>query len=138
MSEYSEYLKLLERGKKLAPKIPDTSSRFTIPKAIVELIGGKTHILNFKAMSDILHRDPQHFATYLSKEVGAPYVVKTEKLILARTINPKLIQKKIEKYVKTFVLCPVCGKPDTVIVKEGKIFNLHCQVCGAKSPIPKV
>ncbi|MHA1988975.1 MAG: translation initiation factor IF-2 subunit beta, partial [Promethearchaeota archaeon] len=49
-----------------------------------------------------------------------------------------IIQKKIESYVKEYVLCKECGKPDTKLIKEGRITFLKCEACGAKSSVKSI
>ena len=38
-------------------------------------------------------------------------------------------------YVREFVICPVCGKPDTEMLSEKGIKLKNCLACGAKNPI---
>nr|1K81_A Chain A, PROBABLE TRANSLATION INITIATION FACTOR 2 BETA SUBUNIT [Methanocaldococcus jannaschii] len=33
------------------------------------------------------------------------------------------------------VICRECGKPDTKIIKEGRVHLLKCMACGAIRPI---
>ncbi|MCD6263176.1 translation initiation factor IF-2, partial [Candidatus Bathyarchaeota archaeon] len=39
-------------------------------------------------------------------------------------------------YTKRYVICPVCKRPDTRIVKEKRLAFLVCEACGARSSIP--
>ncbi|MGZ5510629.1 MAG: translation initiation factor IF-2, partial [Nitrososphaeraceae archaeon] len=41
----------------------------------------------------------------------------------------------IDRYVKDYVICPVCGSPDTRTEKNKKLGFLLCEACGAKSSI---
>jgi len=50
-------------------------------------------------------------------------------------LNSAKVNDKIESYVKEFVLCTECKKPDTEIITEKGIKFKHCLACGAKSPI---
>ena len=47
-----------------------------------------------------------------------------------------MINQKIEKYVKNYVICPVCGKPDTKLIKVDRVLVMKCMACGAVSPVP--
>ena len=51
---------------------------------------------------------------------------------------PELITKKIDLYIKTYVLCPECKKPDSKIIREGVHSFLKCEACGAKHIVGKV
>jgi translation initiation factor 2 subunit 2 len=44
----------------------------------------------------------------------------------------------LEKYLKFFVLCSACKKPDTEIVVQNNVKILKCTACGAISPLPKL
>ena len=56
-------------------------------------------------------------------------------LILGRKLSATMINEKINKYARIYVLCSECGKPDTKIIKEGNVNSLKCLACGAKHPI---
>ena len=45
------------------------------------------------------------------------------------------INAKIKQYAEEFVLCPICGKPDTDLVKEKDITYLRCNACGEKKAV---
>lgn len=132
------YLKLLKRARANLPRVVEEHSRFTMPTVKVEIFGNQTHILNFKDIADKFNRNYSHLGLFISREVGAPYILRGEKLILSRKVKRKLIQQKIEKYAKLYVFCPVCGKPDTVLEKKDRIIMLKCHVCGAISPVPRI
>ena len=50
-------------------------------------------------------------------------------------ISANRINEKISQYVKEYVLCPECGKPDTRLMKEDKFIFIKCSACGAKKPV---
>jgi translation initiation factor 2 subunit 2 len=41
----------------------------------------------------------------------------------------------IDRYIKDYVICPVCGSPDTRTEKNKKLGFLLCEACGARSSI---
>ena len=41
----------------------------------------------------------------------------------------------IVKMGMVFVICPLCGKPDTKIIKEGGVGFIRCMACGSKNPV---
>ncbi|HIH71333.1 MAG TPA: translation initiation factor IF-2 subunit beta, partial [Methanothermobacter thermautotrophicus] len=49
-----------------------------------------------------------------------------------------LINERIEDYVNKFVICHECNRPDTRIIREGRISLLKCEACGAKAPLKNV
>ena len=38
-------------------------------------------------------------------------------------------------YVDKYVICHECNRPDTRIIREGRIFLLKCAACGATAPL---
>ncbi len=127
-----DYMELLKRANDLKSTSSGDSERFEMPRANVNYSGNKTIITNFGKIASILRREKKHISKYMSKELAAPGEINGNELIILSRIPRNILQKKLESYVKEYVLCPQCGKPDTKIVKEGKITYLKCEACGAK------
>jgi translation initiation factor 2 subunit 2 len=47
-------------------------------------------------------------------------------------------ERLMQRYLETFVVCPVCKRPDTKVVKEKRLSFLVCQACGARSSIKQL
>ena len=122
-------------------KIKQTTSpnnrngRFEIPKVQGHVEGNKTIITNFRAICSTLRREPEHLLKFLQHELATPGNIQDTRLILNRKLSSSLINEKLEKYVKDFVLCPECKKPDTQLRKDERITTIKCMACGAKQPI---
>lgn len=108
-------------------------SRFQKVKGRVE--GVKTFITNFNQICDVLRRDKMHVAKFLFKELATPGVIEPERLVLNRKLTSAKINEKIEEYVKEFVECSECKKPDTELIKENRLMFIHCLACGAKKTV---
>ena len=130
-----DYLKLLERAKKECEEQSTATSRFKMPKAIVEYQGKKTIIKNFKEIADAFKRDRKHIAKFLFRELATPGFELSNSLVLNSRISSNMIQTKLEKYAKEYVFCKLCNQPDTRIIKERRIYFIKCDACGAKYPI---
>jgi len=130
-----DYNKLLERARKNLPESVLKSERFEYPKVIGHIQGNRTIIGNFYQIADALHREPQHLLKYVLKELATPGELKTAALIIGTKVSAARINEKIARYVREFVLCPECKKPDTKLSKEDKIMFMKCQACGAKHAI---
>lgn len=131
----NEYEKLLERAKDKLPKNVSKKERFEIPLVTGMVEGNKTIITNFNQIVSSLRRDQAHLLKYLQKELATPGILDKQRLILGRKINSGLINEKIKRYAEEFVICKDCKKPDTRIIKEGRVMVLKCTACGAKHPI---
>ncbi|MEK6974427.1 MAG: translation initiation factor IF-2 subunit beta [Nanoarchaeota archaeon] len=130
-----DYESFLDRGREKLPESVLNKERFEIPKVIGHLQGSKTIISNFQQICSIFRRDPNHLLKYLQRELATPASIDGPRLILGRKLSSSLINSKIERYAKQFVLCPECGKPDTQLIKEERITLIKCTACGAKHPI---
>ena len=130
-----DYLKLLKEAKEKLPDVQETGSRFEIPQVKGHIEGNKTIITNFLQIVSTLRRPQEQLLKFLQRELATPAVLDGSRLIFGRKLPSKLINTKIERYCKEFVLCNECGKPDTSIIKEGRVMVLKCMACGAKHPI---
>ncbi len=130
-----DYEKLLDKARKELPEAVFTAERFEVPKVKGHIEGNKTVISNFNQIVTTLRRDIQQVMKFILKELATPGEMRRSNLILGRKISASMINEKINKYARTFVLCSECGKPDTKILKEGNVSFLKCLACGAKHPI---
>lgn len=130
-----DYEKLLDRAYNEVKVVSHSGERFEIPKVAGRVEGKNTIITNFKEIADYLRRSIDNLAKFLQKELAVQGKVDGDRLILKTKLNSAKVNEKIQMYAKEFVLCPVCGKPDTEIVSEKGIKFRHCLACGAKSPI---
>jgi len=130
-----DYEALLERGKKALPKTTQSTERFIIPRIRGHIQGNKTVLSNFVQIAQRLGRKPEHMLKYVLKELAAPGEIKRHFVILGAKIPASRINEKIHKYADIFVICRECGKPDTKMTKEGNIYFIKCQACGAKHSV---
>ena len=129
------YESLLDEAYKKVKVVEGKGERFEIPKIEGHVEGRKTILTNFFQIAQHLRRTPEHFQKFLLKELAESGKVEGDRLILNIRVPRSKIDLKIEQYVKEFVLCTECGKPDTEITREGRLQFLHCLACGAKHPI---
>ncbi|WP_019177445.1 translation initiation factor IF-2 subunit beta [Methanomassiliicoccus luminyensis] len=130
-----DYLSLLERAKVSLPETIEKHERFKVPEPDIFLEGKITVVRNFGAIIDALRREPEHLLQYLLRELGTPGFIEGQRLVLKAKLTPAQVADRIMGYTDTFVLCSECGRPDTRIVKEGRILVLECDACGAHRPV---
>lgn len=133
-----DYEKLLERAYEKLPEGVEERKRFEIPSVVTEIQGNKTLVKNFSEILAVLRRNSRHLSRFLFKELATPGSVQGNILILQRKVSGQMIQGKIKDYVKEFVYCKECKKPDTKLVKEDRITFLKCEACGAKYPLRSI
>ncbi|MCL5018273.1 MAG: translation initiation factor IF-2 subunit beta [Candidatus Pacearchaeota archaeon] len=132
MNDYEELLN--EAYSKI--KKPETSGeRFEIPKVEGHFEGKKTILTNFFHIADYIRRNPEHFQKFLLRELAVSGQKEGDRLVFNMNVPSAKINQKVEQYVKEFVLCKNCGKPDTELVKEDRIAFVKCLACGAKHSV---
>jgi translation initiation factor 2 subunit 2 len=115
--------------------ISHNGERFEIPKIEGHLEGTKTVLSNIPQIASYLRRDSDHFLRFLLKNLATSGSFRNSIAILQTKISSQKINEKIEDYVKEFVVCKECKKPDTELVKEKGFTFMHCLACGAKHPV---
>ncbi len=123
---------MLNNAREVLPEKVNTSSRFEIPKVKGRIEGNKTIISNFSQIADTIGRKPQHLLKYVLKELATPGIMKKQTVVFGSKIPASKINEKIISYVEEFVFCKECSSPDTKMVKEGDIYYIKCQACGAR------
>ncbi|MFH1500580.1 MAG: translation initiation factor IF-2 subunit beta [archaeon] len=132
----NNYENLLEEAyKRVKPITSESSERFEIPKVSGHVEGNKTIITNFSQICSYLRRKPEHLLKYLLRELATSGIIDSERLILQRKMSSARINEKIQDYVKEFVICKECQKPDTELQKEDRLMFIHCLACGAKHSV---
>lgn len=132
----NQYEKMLEEAYKKVKQVSHVKEdRFNLPKIKGYFEGRKTILTNFFQIVNYIRRNPEHFQKFILRELAASGQKDGERFILNIKVPSKKINQKIEEYVKEFVLCRECKKPDTELIKEDRLTFLHCLACGAKHSV---
>jgi translation initiation factor 2 subunit 2 len=132
------YEELLKRAQSKLPQEKGTEKRFDVPRVRSSVIGMRTIIHNFKKITDTLNRDPRHFIKYLTNEMATAGTIEEHRATFQGKFSHDTLERLTRIYTQDFVICPVCNRPDTKIVKERRLFFLKCEACGAKSAVKAV
>ena len=130
-----DYEQLLNDAYGKVKKSESNGERFEIPKVEGHFEGKKTILTNFFQIASFLRRNPEHFQKFMLRELAASGQKEGDRLVLNMTVPSAKINQKVEQYVKEFVLCEQCGKPDTELVKEDRLSFVKCMACGAKHSV---
>jgi translation initiation factor 2 subunit 2 len=130
-----KYEEMLKRAYKLLPKSTTSDSRFELPKFHGRLQGNKTILTNFHQISSHIRRDINHLFKFMVRELATTGEIKNNSVIFNGKFAPTMLNTKLDKYVKEFVLCDQCNKPDTELIKEKDITFKRCEACGAKHSV---
>jgi translation initiation factor 2 subunit 2 len=132
-AEYDALLKRLHG--KMGTGIKKATARLEVPQPQIIWVGQKTIFRNFMEFPKALRRDPEKILLYLNKELASAGYIQSERVIFLGRKTPSSFNALIDRYVKDYVICPVCGSPDTRTEKNKKLGFLICEACGAKSSI---
>ena len=116
----------------------EVCSRFEVIPVKGHHEGIRTVITNYLQVASCMRRDPMHLMKFLSKELASSAEVKGERLILSRKLASKDVNEKIAKYVKCYVTCQNCSKPDTELADSGAKMSVRCLACGTVADAPKL
>lgn len=130
-----EYEKLLEEAYSKVKKAESSSARFEVAKIEGHFEGKKTILTNFLQIADYIRRKPEHFQKFLLKELATSGQLEGDRLVVNNKVPSAKINEKIQDYVKEFVTCKECGKPDTELKKEDRLTFINCLACGAKHSV---
>ena len=99
-------------------------------------VEGKTTVFrNFGEVVGVINRDKDEILAYLLRELGTAGTLDGVRVIFKGRVAREQIEKRIKEYVGDYVLCAECTRPDTRLVKEGRVMLLECDACGARRPV---
>ena len=133
-----DYDELLKRARAQVPEVMLKRERLEMPRLFVSMIGMRTTISNFKEVADLLDRDPQHILKFLTREMATAATYHDGRAIFQGKFPRDTFERLMQRYMEGFVVCPVCKRPDTKIVKEKRLSFLICNACGARSSIKQL
>lgn len=132
------YEKMLDSAYTRIPEKAHTSERWEAPKFYSNQEGNQTMIRNVNEVAGNLRRDSQHLLKFLSKELATAGNYDGKRIILQGKFTQDQLNARLDAYIREYVLCSECGKPDTETMNFGGAPYKRCGVCGAKAPVRKI
>ncbi len=129
---YDDLLKRLKSGQSMMEPRAKVE-RLELPKPDIIWVGKKTFFRNFMDFSSIIRRDPNHILMFLAKELATAVSLDGDRAIFIGRKDRQSFSVLINRYIKDFVTCSVCGSPDTRLEKIKRLQFLVCEACGARS-----
>ncbi|UCD03665.1 MAG: translation initiation factor IF-2 subunit beta [Candidatus Woesearchaeota archaeon] len=130
-----KYEDMLKRAYEKLPEKTKKETRFEIPKVDSEVQGNRTIVKFFPSLARKINRKPEHLMKFLLRELATTGKTPGKNAIFMGKFSRELMQHKFEKYLREFVLCDQCKKPDTALKKEKGLSFKICEACGAKSSV---
>jgi translation initiation factor 2 subunit 2 len=134
MSSY-DYEALLKKAKANLPEHTNDGERFQMPEPDLFIEGKSTVFRNFGDVADAFRRDADAILAYLLRELGTAGNLDGRRAIFKSRLGVEQVKTRLKAYLNTYVLCSECGKPDSKLVKSGRVLVLECEACGAHRPV---
>lgn len=131
------YEQLLKEAYTHITETSGDTGRFTVPETKVYIEGKTTVLENFGEIASTVRREPDHLMKFLLGELGTAGKIDGSRAIFNGKFEHAVIETAIRNYVDDYVICSECGKPDTRLVKDGRITLLRCDACGGHRPVRK-
>ena len=129
------YDDLLKRACEQMPEVSAKKERLELPRIMIQTVGMRTIIANFKDIAGALDRDPQHVLKFLTREMATAATFHDSRAIFQGKFRADSFERLLQRYLEGYVICPVCKRPDTRLVKEKRLSFIVCNACGAKSSV---
>ena len=107
----------------------DPFYRYKMPSVEITHLTNFTHVKNINAIAKSLNRSVEFILKFISLKLSIQ--VNLKKQYLNGTISKNAIQDLINKFVTMYVICDVCGNPETIIIDD----YLECKACGGKTEV---
>lgn len=131
------YEQLLKEAYTHITETSGDTGRFTVPETKVYIEGKTTVLENFGEIASTVRREPDHLMKFLLGELGTAGKIDGSRAIFNGKFEHAVIETAVRNYVDDYVICSECGKPDTRLVKDGRITLLRCDACGGHRPVRK-
>ena len=129
------YETLLKRAQGLLPQKSMATERLEVPKVLGHIQGNRTVVGNFHAIAGVIGRPLDHFLKYLLKELATSGEATKTALMLGTKVPASRLNDKIQQYLRDFVICPECKRPDTKLEREDNVTFIKCSACGARHAV---
>ena len=126
---------MLDAAYEKIPKIISVAARYHIPEIESLVQGNRTILKKFNQLCKALRREQEHVLKFFNRELASKAEIKGNEAIFIGKFRNEFLNKKLRAYVKEFLLCDQCGKPDTKLKKRDNITYKTCEACGAKNVV---
>ncbi len=132
-----DYDKLLERARSQVPEdaFKKSGERFQVPKVQIMIQGNRSIWQNFQEIINILNRPGKEVLKFVAGQLATAGTFEGSTAVFNGKFSPEMVNEVLNRYIEAYVICPVCGRPDTAIVKQSNVYYLHCSACGARTSI---
>jgi translation initiation factor 2 subunit 2 len=129
------YDKLYSRFRQQVPPEVYEHKRFVAPQMESFIQGNMTFLTNFKEFAQALNRKPEFILKFFTREMATAGNFDGNRAIFQGKKSQTVIRDLATRFIKNYVLCNECGKPDTRLDKQRRFLFLVCEACGAQESV---
>jgi len=135
-----DYDSLLDRARSQVPEdaFKKSGERFKVPAVQLIVQGNRSLWQNFQDIINVLNRPGKEVLKFISGQLGTAGSIEGGLAIFNGKFTPDGVSDLLDRYIDSYVTCPVCSRPDTEITKDGRKYVLLCSACGASTAIRPV
>jgi translation initiation factor 2 subunit 2 len=135
-----DYDKLLDRARSQVPDdaFKKSGERFQVPDVQLIVQGNRSIWQNFQEIINIVNRPGKEVLKFVSGQLGTAGNIEGSNALFNGKFTTEQVEEVLNRYIESYVICPVCTRPDTEIKKEGQAYYLSCTACGARTSIRPV
>lgn len=135
-----DYDSLLDRARSQVPEdaFKKSGERFKVPNVQLIVQGNRSIWQNFQDIINTLNRPGKEVLKFVSGQLGTAGIVEGSNALFNGKFTPEAVNDVLIRYIDSYVICPVCTRPDTEIQKESNAYYLACSACGARTSIRPV
>ncbi|MBY8997333.1 MAG: translation initiation factor IF-2 subunit beta [Candidatus Thorarchaeota archaeon] len=135
-----DYDKLLDRARSQVPEdaFKKSGERFQVPAVQLIVQGNRSIWQNFQEIITVLNRPGKEVLKFVSGQLGTAGSIEGGNALFNGKFTTEQAAEVLNRYIESYVTCPVCTRPDTDIIKESQAYYLQCSACGARTSIRPV
>ena len=135
-----DYDSLLDRARSQVPEdaFKKSGERFKVPDVQIIVQGNRSIWQNFQEIINVLNRPGKEVLKFVSGQLGTAGSMEGSNALFNGKFNAEQVTDVLNRYIDSYVICPVCTSPDTEIEKDRNAYYLSCSACGARTSIRPV
>lgn len=114
--------------------VNDPQYRYKMPELVTKIEGSgngiKTCIVNMSEVAQALKCPPEYTVKFLGCELAAQSTFKDDRAIIMGVHDVNMCQKKLDKFIDSYVLCQNCHLPEIDMYVKNKTVKGACKACG--------
>ena len=122
------------------PDLAGEKRKFTIvPPQVVREGSKKTAFSNIADLARRMRRPLEHLTAFILTELGTIGSSDgSQRLIIKGRFQQLQIENVLRRYIVEYVTCKTCRSPDTILVKENRLFFMQCESCGSSRSVAAI